>query len=446
MQLKKIVTTILIDESTQQDRILLLRKNISTHQKPELWSGVSSDLQEGMSAEEEARSEILNHSNITHDDLHLLARGEVITHMDSSLNTQIAIHPFLFGVAEPDRVQLDQHFVESQWVLPEKIIDFDTTPHFRNVFDAVYPIEILLLEKGEELERRVQQLSQDQTRGASELAQDAAQLLRDVALTTNDVAVLEKACLLIAKCRPAVAPICNIALTILGAAHGALSRDPLAAAARSARRMTTGLESASQLIAQFGRVYLKGIGITFSASSSVRRALVENRDQITRVIIVTSPSSIEGFNQAARLKEAGFEVEIIEEFEIVDVLHGVDFGVIGASSYLGDGSIVNKKGALALANAVVNHGHPFYVLADTLKLAPWTPDAPIKVGWEEERQHNSTRVAESHNKTNHHNFEIVPSNLITKYVTDEGIRNPEQMAMLARSSTKLWAQLNNTNR
>ncbi|MQG21342.1 MAG: hypothetical protein FI725_04995 [SAR202 cluster bacterium] len=444
MQLKKIATAILIDESAQKDRVLLLRKNISTDQQPGLWSGLSTNLEDGAIPEERARSEILNQTNIPPDNLHLLARGEMISRLDTSLNNDWEIYPLLFGITPTSNLNLDQMFVESQWVLPEQIIDFDTTPHFRDVFDAVYPIEVLLLEKGEDLRRRVRQISLDQKRGASELAQDAARLLRNVALTTNDVAILEKSCLIVAECRPAVAPICNIALTILGAARGALSRDPLAAAARSAKRMTAGLESASQLIAEYGRVYLKGTGITFSASSAVRGALLANQDQVTRVLIARSSTSMEGLDQATKLKQSGFNVEVIDESEVSKVLKSVDFGMIGASSYLGDGSIVNRKGTLALANAVVQQGLPFYVFADTLKLAPWTPDAPIKLGWEERQE--SSMTTKSENIGGYPNFEIVPSDLITKYVTDEGIRNPDQMATLARSSAKLWAQLNNANR
>ena len=444
MQLKKIATAILIDESARNDRVLLLRKQIANGQRSELWSGVSTDLKDGAIPEEQVRTEILNQTNIAPDNLHLLARGEMISRLDTSSNNESEFYPLLFGTTPPNKLNLGPNFAESQWVLPENIIDFDTTPHFRDVFDAVYPIEVLLLEKGEDLKRRVRQISLDQNRGASELAQDAARLLRNVALTTTDVAILEKSCLMVAECRPAVAPICNIALTILGAARGALSRDPLAAAARSAKRMTAGLESAPRLIAEFGRVYLKGTAITFSASSAVRGALLDNHDQITRVVIAKSSTSMEGLEQAKKLKKSGFIVEIVDESEVPNILDSVDFGLIGASSYLGDGSIVNRKGTLALANAIVQHDRPFYVFADTLKLAPWTPDAPITPEWEE-RQHD-LMTTESQNKGGHPNFEIVPSGLITKYVTDEGIRNPDHMAMLARSSAKLWAQLNNANR
>ena len=441
MQKKSVVTSFLIQESPEGDRILLLRRSnrVKTHKGR--WAGVSGYLEDGVTPEDQARTELREETNLGSADVQLLARGEPVYSPDPPTDTEWVVHPFLFRLNDPEQIRLDWEHVETAWIAPEEIIDYPTVPNIRDTFDAVYPLEVLLLAKGHELAQDIARIKGDNILGATELAREAAHLLHRVAKTTNDVEVLERACLLVARARPAMAPVCNIALTVLGSARGAMTRDPLAAAARSAWRMAAILEVSPKAIAKFGRVYLKGVLVTISSSSSVRGALIENRDQISRVIVAEGRPLMEGRLLAKSLATEGIPVELITEAQIPLAVQHADAAIIGGDAFLGDGSVVNKVGSRLLALAARDRGIPFYVLADAMKLAPWTPENPPKGAWEEGEAADVWPDAGNGVSVRSATFETVPSHLITKYVTDEGIREAAQVAALARSADKLWAQL-----
>jgi translation initiation factor eIF-2B subunit delta len=133
--------------------------------------------------------------------------------------------------------------------------------------------------------------------------------------------------------------------------------------------------------------------------------------------------------------------ELITEAQIPRALQGADLALIGADAFLGDGSAVSKVGSRLLALAARDQGVPFFVLADTIKLAPWLPEEVPPGVWETGRSEDVWDQAPAGVQIRNATFETVPASLITKYITEEGIREPEQMGAFARSATKLWTDL-----
>ena len=79
----------------------------------------------------------------------------------------------------------------------------------------------------------------------------------------------------------------------------------------------------------------------------------------------------------------------------------------GADSVLRDGSVVNKRGTRALAEAAAKHGKPMYVACETLKF-----DARFDAAsWPGPRAGNL--------------FDVTPGPLVTTVVTERGTYAPE---------------------
>jgi translation initiation factor 2B subunit (eIF-2B alpha/beta/delta family) len=241
-----------------------------------------------------------------------------------------------------------------------------------------------------------------------------------------------------------MASVRNVALMVLGASQAARGRDPLGAAARSAQRMAFALEAARPAIARFARPYMRGTAVTLSFSSTVLETLLAHRDRLRRVVVAEGRPRQEGRLLAARLAEEGLPVELATEAQIPLAMAEADLALIGAGCFLADGSAVNKVGSCLLALSARQERRPFFVLADTLKLAPWTPEAPPPGVWEEGEWSEVWPEAPEGLRVRNAIFEAVPAALITKYITEDGIREPEQMAALAGGAARLWASLDAT--
>jgi methylthioribose-1-phosphate isomerase len=104
----------------------------------------------------------------------------------------------------------------------------------------------------------------------------------------------------------------------------------------------------------------------------------------------------------------------------------VDVIVVGADRIAANGDVVNKIGTYALAVLAAHHGVPFYVAAPTSTFDPASPDgASIRIEQrppEEVTEIAGTRIAPEGTEVDNRAFDVTPADLVTNYVTEEGIR------------------------
>ena len=74
----------------------------------------------------------------------------------------------------------------------------------------------------------------------------------------------------------------------------------------------------------------------------------------------------EGRLQAQTLRDAGFDVSLIEDEQISEVAHQADCAWLGMDQYDAHG-FVNKRGSAAIAGTFMERGKPVYVLGDSRK-------------------------------------------------------------------------------
>jgi ADP-ribose pyrophosphatase YjhB (NUDIX family) len=119
------------------DEILLTRRSQRVGTYRGRWAGVSGFVE--APPEEQAYTELWEETRLSRQQVRLLRRGEPLTFVDSDLQREWTVHPFLFLVPDPASIQMDWESVESRWVAPETLTHYDTVPMLREALARVYP-------------------------------------------------------------------------------------------------------------------------------------------------------------------------------------------------------------------------------------------------------------------------------------------------------------------
>lgn len=287
-----------------------------------------------------------------------------------------------------------------------------------------------------ETEAALARLAGDRDRGAAELAGDALQLMARAAAAAarrgEDAAALARALgSRIAALRPSMAPLANwaaaFAAEVEGALAGAGERDAKADAclqlgARLAVRKQ-GFEDAIVAAARPVLAEARAI-VTISRSSTVEAALARAARQDATVWVCESRPRLEGRRLCAAIEAAGRAVRCVTDAEMAVALASADAALIGADAILGDLSVVNKVGSLALALCARHLGKPFYVVADSFKAEP----ARTRASAVFEAMDGAEVWPERPELCANVYFEAVPGALVSLYLTETGPCSADDMA------------------
>jgi translation initiation factor 2B subunit (eIF-2B alpha/beta/delta family) len=176
--------------------------------------------------------------------------------------------------------------------------------------------------------------------------------------------------------------------------------------------LTDGRIRAPASIAILLRERLDGeIVMTHSASATVREAFVHNEPK--KVLCTASAPVEEGRQFVEDMREAGLDAELVEDAEAPSRFPEASLLLLGADTVFRDGTVCNKVGTIPLAKAALAANVPTIVAAEVIKLAP-VPGAQAPDLAEFEREL----------------FELVPAELITEIVTEEGVFTPDDVAAL----------------
>ena len=176
--------------------------------------------------------------------------------------------------------------------------------------------------------------------------------------------------------------------------------------------LTEGRMRAPASIAIQLRERLEGATVmTHSASATVREAITHTPPE--KLICTVSRPVEEGRAFADDLRVAGLEVELIEDSEAPGRISETSLFLIGADTVFSDGAVCNKVGTIPIARAAANAGIDTVVAAEVVKLAPVVgAQAPDLADFEREL------------------FEMIPSDLVAEFVTEEGVFRPDDLGTL----------------
>lgn len=138
MQHADVVTSFLLRHSPAGgDEILLLRRSDRVGTYHGRWAGVSGFVE--APPDEQAYVEIAEETHLGYDDVTLLRKGDPLTFVDAALDREWTVHPYLFRVDDPAKIQTDWEATESRWIAPQDLSRYETVPMLKEAFQRVYP-------------------------------------------------------------------------------------------------------------------------------------------------------------------------------------------------------------------------------------------------------------------------------------------------------------------
>jgi translation initiation factor 2B subunit (eIF-2B alpha/beta/delta family) len=259
----------------------------------------------------------------------------------------------------------------------------------------------------------VDELRADRSHGGSWLARRAVEALLVVIDEPSDtteafLGKLVTAGRELASARPALGAIANGVGRLVASAHTASHLD-----VQDLRRLlheeATGLIAARERAAASIAVHLSpvlrdAVVLTHSASATVREAVVHTPP--AGVICTVSAPFEEGRAFAEDLRSEGLDIELVSDDDVDRALERATLVLVGADTVYEDGSLKNKIGTRALAEAARSHEVRTIVACEILKLAAMPPPPE-----EDEPDLRDT----------------TPAELLDEVVTEEGPVSPEDV-------------------
>lgn len=129
-----VVTNFLLRTDGSAPRLLLVRRSGRVGSYNARWAGISGFIEQGVSSEEQAYTELREETGLQPPQVRLLKRGEVVEYVDEGLNRRWLVHPFLAEVLAPEAIKLDWEAVEMRWIAPEELDNYQTVPKLHEAF------------------------------------------------------------------------------------------------------------------------------------------------------------------------------------------------------------------------------------------------------------------------------------------------------------------------
>ncbi len=295
------------------------------------------------------------------------------------------------------------------------------------------------------------EIRQDKTHGASQLARQAVKVLK-VAVERSRANSVEqflreqreigKRLMLI---RPAMAPLFNIVNTLLSAIAEKATKMDLAqirlftvskadeAVRESLKAVAQIAENACELITGGDRI------MAHSYSSTVVAVLKKAFDKHPNIAVVTTRSGPgrSGEITARELCRYRIPVTFIDDTAVGLHISEVNKVIIGADRVCADAKIVNAIGSYQLAIAAERAGIPFYVVCERFKFDPRLKGDEADLEEKEPSEVVEPGRLPPEVKAKNPYFDITPPELVTGIVTENGLLEPEEVInYLANRSNK----------
>ncbi len=135
----EVVTAFLLRTDRGKDEIFLVRRSQRVRTYRGAWAGVSGYVEQGVTPLDQVYTELAEEASLPREAVRLLRTGEPLPVRDEALGQSWIVHPFLFAVAEPDRIQTDWEATEHRWAAPDELSSLPTVPMLAEALARVYP-------------------------------------------------------------------------------------------------------------------------------------------------------------------------------------------------------------------------------------------------------------------------------------------------------------------
>ncbi len=299
---------------------------------------------------------------------------------------------------------------------------------------------------GPETSRLIEEIKNDRTHGASQLARQAVNVLKVAAQKSR--AATSKQFLKeqkeigwqLMQARPAMAPIANIVTILLDTIVGKAAAMDLAgirlfAVSRAEELLQDSLKAVARVAEYGAKLVADGdIIMTHSYSSTVVAMLKKAFTEHPHIEVVATRSGAGGSGEitARELGGYGIPLTLIEDTAVGLYISRVNKAIIGADRICADGKVVNGVGSYLLAVAAQRAGVPFYVLCESLKFDPRLKGEEVDL--EEREPSVEPGSLPPGTRARNPGFDITPLELITGIVIEKGLLSAEQVIGYVKNS------------
>ncbi|HEX7734069.1 MAG TPA: NUDIX domain-containing protein [Ktedonobacteraceae bacterium] len=139
-----VVSCFLLRVDGPEPRLLVVRRSQRVGSYNARWAGISGFVEQGITPEEQAYTEIREETGLQPPRVRLLRRGAVVEHVDEALSRRWLVHPFLGEVLEPEAIKLDWEAEEMRWIAPAELASYETVPKLHEAFLSAQQGEVIL--------------------------------------------------------------------------------------------------------------------------------------------------------------------------------------------------------------------------------------------------------------------------------------------------------------
>ncbi len=388
-------------------KLLLLRRSAHVGTYQGAWAGVSGYVER--LPLDQAYVEVEEEAGLPPSDVALRGIGVPVPVEDAALQRTWLVHPFLFEIEDPDRVQTDWESQEARWVSPEEVAELQTVPGLGRALARVWPAF------GDDgLWSGLAGVASDTIHGATSLAVSALDTLSRY-LSRDASAPADRAIRAFAACRPSMGIFPHLAARLLlgDASPDSLTEDLQRASNDSAERAATALAPYESIL-------------TLSYSSAVKEAVLRRSaaGSALSVVVMESRPEMEGVLLAKDLAEAGVRVTVITDAQAGLFVREAGCVLVGCDAITDGDEVQNKAGTHLVVLAAKSAGVPCFAVTQTQKIAP--PGFPISL-----EEQAPERVGE-HERMRFRNliFDRTPISLFDAVYTENGALSRSELDMV----------------
>ncbi len=143
LRVTPVVSCFLMRFDQGEPRLLIVQRSQRVGSYQGRWAAISGFIEEGVTAEEQAYTEIREETNLQREQVRLLKRGALVEYSDAAIGRHWVIHPFLCEVLSPEAIHTDWEAQQMRWIRPVELRDYETVPLLAEAFAAA--------EKGEKV-------------------------------------------------------------------------------------------------------------------------------------------------------------------------------------------------------------------------------------------------------------------------------------------------------
>jgi eIF-2B alpha/beta/delta-like uncharacterized protein len=294
--------------------------------------------------------------------------------------------------------------------------------------------------------RLTDEIRNDKTQGASQLARQAMAVLKVAAehSQANSVEHFLKELKGVGKglmeARPAMAPIFNIvnrylvALSLVSPGQGVGYLKGLAVS-KADELARVSLQAIAEITSCGLGLIAEGDKImTHSYSSTVMAVLGEALAEGKRIEAIATRSGVGRTGQriALELGRRGVKVTFIDDTAVGLYVSSANKVMVGADRVCADGTIVNGVGTYPLALAAQKAAIPFYVLCETLKFDHRMKSDEVDLEEKEPSEVIGRVKLPPQVSVKNPYFDLTPLELVTGIVTENGLLAPEGVTSYIR--------------